>query len=125
MWFKLHYFGSVWIVSLGYWYTKFKGLGRGMGRSSPPVKMAKIAGLISYLYVINYSNLKLMGSETPTNLEIESQEVPKAIFKAFLGDLESKDISNEVISNLNDVLMSDQPITESKVKIALFVNSKL
>jgi len=66
-----------------------------------------------------------MDSASPTNPEIETQDVPKAIFKAFLGDLESKDISNEVISNLRDVLISDQPITESKVKIALFVISKL
>ena len=66
-----------------------------------------------------------MNSETSPNPEIEMQDVPKAIFKAFLDELESKDISDEVISNLKDVLMSEQPITESKVKIALFVNSKL
>jgi hypothetical protein len=66
-----------------------------------------------------------MESEAKTNADLEMQDVPKAIFYAFLADLKTKDISEEVISNLKDILISDQPITESKIKVSMFVNSKL
>lgn len=66
-----------------------------------------------------------MESDQKNNHKIESQNVPKAIFKAFLDDLETKEISDEVISNLKDVLMAEQTVTEVKIKSALFVNTKL